>query len=50
MAKKREVSQVFSDSELQQEAVIRNFRITAADGKSYRVKHYSLQAIRGKRQ
>lgn len=36
---------VFADSELEPEAVIRNFRITAADGKSYNTKHYNLAAI-----
>ena len=36
---------VFADSELQEGAVIRNFRITAADGKSYDTRHYSLAAI-----
>ncbi len=36
---------VFSDSELQEAAVIRNFRITAADGKNYNTKHYKLSAI-----
>ncbi|MDR1276145.1 MAG: virulence RhuM family protein [Candidatus Accumulibacter sp.] len=35
----------FSDSELQEEAVIRNFRITAADGKTYNTRHYNLTAI-----
>jgi hypothetical protein len=39
------LKKVFSDSELQKEAVIRNFRITAADGKSYDTQHYSLAAI-----
>jgi hypothetical protein len=39
------LKKVFSDSELQEEAVIRNFRITAADGKSYDTKHYNLAAI-----
>jgi len=39
------LKKVFDDSELQQEAVIRNFRITAADGKNYDTKHYSLAAI-----
>jgi hypothetical protein len=38
------LKKVFSDSELQEESVIRNFRITAADGKSYDTKHYSLAA------
>lgn len=35
----------FSDSELQQEAVIRKFRITASDGKNYTTQHYNLTAI-----
>jgi hypothetical protein len=39
------LKKVFDDSELQEEAVIRNFRITAADGKSYDTKHYKLAAI-----
>jgi hypothetical protein len=36
---------IFSDSELQEDSVIRNFRITAADGKNYNTKHYKLPAI-----
>jgi hypothetical protein len=36
---------IFRDSELSEEAVIRNFRITASDGKNYDTKHYSLQAV-----
>lgn len=39
------LKKVFSDSELQEDSVIRNFRITAADGKSYATKHYNLAAI-----
>ncbi len=39
------LKKVFSDSELQADSVIRNFRITAADGKSYDTKHYNLAAI-----
>ncbi|GHU07147.1 toxin Fic [Betaproteobacteria bacterium] len=39
------IKKVFSDSELLEEAVIRNFRITATDGKSYDTKHYNLAAI-----
>ena len=35
---------VFADSELQEEAVIRKFRITAADGKTYDTQHYNLSA------
>jgi hypothetical protein len=39
------LKKVFSDSELDEGAVIRNFRITAGDGKSYDTKHYKLSAI-----
>ena len=33
---------VFSSNELEEDSVIRNIRITAADGKSYDTKHYKL--------
>lgn len=36
---------IFSSQELIESAVIRNFRITAADGKSYDTNFYSLDAI-----
>ena len=39
------VKKIFSDSELQEDSVIRKFRITASDGKSYTANHYSLQMI-----
>lgn len=39
------LKKVFSDSELEEAAVIRKFRITAADGKSYDTQHYKLAAI-----
>jgi hypothetical protein len=39
------LKKVFSDSELQEDSVIRNFRITATDGKNYNTKHYNLSAI-----
>lgn len=39
------LKKVFSDSELQEDSVIRKFRITAADGKNYDTRHYSLPAI-----
>lgn len=39
------LKKIFSDSELDENSVIRNFRITAKDGKSYDTKHYSLSAI-----
>ena len=39
------VKKIFRDSELQENSVIRNFRITAQDGKEYQTKHYSLEMI-----
>jgi hypothetical protein len=39
------LKKIFSDSELQEDSVIRKFRITAADGKTYNTKHYNLAAI-----
>jgi len=39
------LKKVFGDSELQEDAVIRKFRITAADGKGYDTLHYNLAAI-----
>ncbi len=39
------LKKVFEDNELQQDSVIRKFRITAADGKGYDTKHYNLAAI-----
>lgn len=39
------LKKVFEDSELEEGAVIRNFLITAVDGKTYDTKHYNLAAI-----
>jgi hypothetical protein len=39
------LKKIFADSELHEGSVIRNFRITAADGKAYDTKHYNLKAI-----
>jgi len=39
------LKKVFADSELEEASVIRKFRITAADGKSYHTQHYNLAAI-----
>jgi len=39
------LKKVFADNELDEHSVIRNFRITAADGKNYTTKHYGLSAI-----
>jgi hypothetical protein len=36
---------IFKADELDPDSVIRNFRITASDGKSYNTKHYNLDAI-----
>jgi hypothetical protein len=38
------LKKVFVDSELQENSVIRNFRITATDGKSYDTQYYNLEA------
>jgi len=39
------IKKIFTDSELESDSVIRNFRITAADGKNYDAMHYGLQMI-----
>ena len=39
------VKKIFKDSELQEDSVIRKFRITAEDGKTYNTNHYSLEMI-----
>ena len=39
------LKKIFEDSELREDSVIRKFRITAEDGKSYNTNHYNLQAI-----
>ena len=39
------LKKIFSDNELQEDSVIRDFRITATDGKSYNTQHYNLSAI-----
>ena len=36
---------IFADGELAPDSVIRKFRITASDGKTYTAKHYNLDAI-----
>ena len=36
---------IFEDKELDQDSVVRKFRTTAADGKSYQVLHYNLDVI-----
>lgn len=39
------LKKIFLDKELEENSVIRNFRITADDGKHYNTKHYNLSAI-----
>lgn len=39
------IRNIFREGELSEDAVIRNFRITAADGKSYDTAHYCLDII-----
>ena len=39
------LKKIFTDNELAEDAVIRKFRITATDGKTYNTQHYNLSAI-----
>ena len=39
------IKKIFDDAELEYEAVVKKYLITAADGKSYNTKHYNLQMI-----
>jgi len=39
------IQNIFEEGELSPDAVIRKFRITASDGKTYETQHYSLDAI-----
>jgi len=39
------LKKIFTDSELEENSVVRNFRITALDGKNYNTNHYNLSAI-----
>ena len=39
------VNNIFKEGELDKEAVIRNIRITAEDGKNYQTNHYNLDVI-----
>jgi len=46
---KRTVSEhirnIFNEGELNEDSVVRNYRITATDGKSYNTNHYNLDVI-----
>ena len=39
------LKRIFSDNELEEDSVIKQYLITARDGKNYNTKHYNLQAI-----
>ncbi len=39
------ISNIFNEGELRENSVVREFRTTATDGKSYNVKHYNLDMI-----
>lgn len=39
------IKHIFEEGELDENSVVRNFRITASDGKSYNVVHYNLDMI-----
>ena len=39
------IKNIFSEGELTEDSVVRDFRTTAADGKNYNVKHYNLDVI-----
>ena len=39
------IKHIFEDGELNESAVVRNFRTTASDGKTYNVKYYNLDMI-----
>ena len=39
------LKKIFTDNELPEDSVIRKFRITATDGKTYNTQHYNLSAI-----
>lgn len=39
------IKHIFEEGELYEESVVRKFRTTASDGKSYNVIHYNLDMI-----
>ena len=39
------LKKIFADGEIDENSVIRKFRITAADGKTYNTNHYNLSTI-----
>ena len=39
------IGTIFREGELEESSVVRNFRVTAADGKKYATNHYNLDVI-----
>lgn len=39
------IKHIFEEEELKEDSVVRNFRTTAGDGKSYQTKYYNLDMI-----
>jgi hypothetical protein len=39
------ITRIFKEGELDESSAIRNFRITATDGKSYVTKHHNLDVV-----
>lgn len=39
------IGNIFNEGELLEDSVVRKFRITASDGKSYDTNHYNLDVI-----
>ena len=39
------IKHIFEDGELEENSVVRKFRTTASDGKTYDVNHYNLDMI-----
>lgn len=39
------IKHIFEEEEFEEASVVRNFRTTAADGKSYQTKYYNLDMI-----
>jgi hypothetical protein len=43
------IRNIFKESELEEQSVIRKFRITATDGKTYEASHYNLDVFSASR-
>ncbi len=45
MAADKHLKAIFAEGELAEDSVVNQWLTTAADGKSYRVSHYNLEAV-----